>query len=42
MESIEAIIRAFLVAVGEDLHRDGLRQTPERVSRMYVELLAGD
>ncbi|MDW8327893.1 MAG: GTP cyclohydrolase I FolE [Anaerolineales bacterium] len=41
MESVPTIVRALLQALGEDPDRDGLRQTPERVSRMYAELLAG-
>jgi GTP cyclohydrolase I len=35
------LIRDLLKAVGEDPDREGLRKTPERVSRMYGELLAG-
>lgn len=31
----------ILNAVGEDVSRDGLARTPERVARMYDELLAG-
>ena len=31
----------ILRAVGEDLEREGLRNTPERVARMYDEILAG-
>ncbi len=38
---IENAIRDLLVAVGEDPERDGLDRTPERVARMYDELLAG-
>jgi GTP cyclohydrolase IA len=37
----EAAIRELLLAVGEDPDRDGLRATPARVARSYVELLAG-
>ncbi len=33
--------RLLLTAVGEDPTREGLVQTPERVARMYDELLAG-
>lgn len=39
--SIEESVRKILNAVGEDPGREGLRYTPERVSRMYFELLAG-
>ena len=38
---IEKAVRDILLAVGEDLNRDGLRDTPARVARMYGELLAG-
>ncbi len=36
-ESVLEIIKA----VGEDPEREGLRNTPDRVSRMYAELLSG-
>jgi GTP cyclohydrolase I len=36
-----AAVRELLLAVGEDPDRDGLRKTPDRVAKMYVELLAG-
>jgi GTP cyclohydrolase IA len=36
----EAILR-ILHAVGENPERDGLKRTPERVARMYAELLSG-
>ena len=38
---IEAAVREILAAVGEDPSRDGLRDTPARVARMYDELLNG-
>ena len=38
---IEDAVRELLSAVGEDPERDGLDRTPERVARMYDELLAG-
>ncbi len=37
----EAAVRELLLAVGEDPDRDGLRETPARVARMYGELFAG-
>lgn len=37
----EAAIRELLYAVGEDPERDGLRDTPGRVARMYAETFAG-
>jgi GTP cyclohydrolase I len=38
---IEKAVKEILSAVGEDLNRDGLKNTPTRVARMYTELLAG-
>lgn len=32
----------FLTAVGEDVTREGLKDTPARVADMYAELLAGN
>ena len=40
-ERIRRAVTDILTAFGEDPQRDGLRRTPERVSRMYHELLAG-
>ena len=40
-ERIEKAVKEILLAVGEDVERDGLKGTPERVARMYSELLAG-
>ncbi|MBW8040378.1 MAG: GTP cyclohydrolase I FolE [Planctomycetes bacterium] len=40
-ERIEKAVREILLAVGEDIEREGLKETPERVARMYTELLAG-
>jgi GTP cyclohydrolase I len=38
---IAAAVREILLAVGEDPERDGLRETPERVARMYTEMFSG-
>ena len=38
---IAKAVREILVAVGEDPEREGLRQTPQRVARMYEELFEG-
>ncbi|MHC4424783.1 MAG: GTP cyclohydrolase I FolE [Planctomycetota bacterium] len=40
-ERIEKAVREILLAVGEDTEREGLKRTPERVGRMYAELLGG-
>jgi GTP cyclohydrolase I len=38
---IEAAVREILLAVGEDPDREGLRETPARVARMYAEVCSG-
>jgi GTP cyclohydrolase I len=38
---IEKAVKEILLAVGEDINREGLKKTPERVGKMYAELLAG-
>jgi GTP cyclohydrolase I len=38
---IEAAVREILQALGEDPDREGLRDTPARVARMYAELFSG-
>lgn len=38
---IQAAIREILLAVGEDPDREGLRDTPARVARMYAEMFSG-
>ncbi len=40
-ERIRQAVREILLAVGEDPDREGLRETPARVARMYAELLSG-
>ena len=39
--SVRKIIFDLLNAIGEDPMREGLRNTPDRVARMYTELLSG-
>jgi len=39
--TVEEAVRMILNAVGEDPNREGLMKTPERVARMYEELLSG-
>ncbi len=38
---IARAVREILEAIGENPDRDGLRQTPQRVARMYAELFSG-
>ncbi|MBS1264365.1 MAG: GTP cyclohydrolase 1 [Acidimicrobiaceae bacterium] len=41
LERIEAAVAEILAALGEDTDRDGLRDTPARVARMYAEVCCG-
>ena len=41
LERIAAAVREILLAVGENPDREGLRETPERVARMYEEMFSG-
>lgn len=41
LSRIERAIREIIVALGEDPDREGLRQTPARIARAYVELTRG-
>jgi len=40
-DSIAAAVRQILINVGEDPDREGLLNTPDRIARMYDEILAG-
>ncbi len=40
-EKIAQGVRLILEGAGEDLEREGLRGTPERVAKMYEEILSG-
>jgi GTP cyclohydrolase I len=40
-KAIEEHIRGILIALGDDPNREGLRETPERVAKMYEEVFAG-
>jgi GTP cyclohydrolase I len=40
-ESIRSAVMEIIKGVGEDPEREGLKNTPDRVSRMYAELLSG-
>lgn len=40
-EKIEQGIKLLLEGIGEDVNREGLKDTPDRVARMYEELCAG-
>ncbi|HKL94200.1 MAG TPA: GTP cyclohydrolase I FolE [Clostridia bacterium] len=38
---VEQAVKMFLEAIGEDTSREGLIDTPNRIARMYEELLSG-
>lgn len=40
-EGVARAIRDLLIAVGEDPDREGLKNTPDRVSRSYAEIFGG-
>jgi GTP cyclohydrolase I len=40
-QAIQSAIASILQAIGEDPGREGLRDTPQRVTRMYAELFSG-
>lgn len=41
LDRIAAAVREILLAVGENPDREGLKQTPLRVARMYAEVFSG-
>jgi GTP cyclohydrolase I len=41
LAKVERGVRLILEGIGEDLDRDGLRDTPGRVARMYEEITSG-
>lgn len=40
-EKVKEGIRLLLEGIGEDISREGLRETPDRIARMYRELFCG-
>ncbi len=40
-EKVREHIRGILEAIGEDPDREGLRETPDRIARMYSEIFEG-
>lgn len=40
-EKIRQAVRLLLDGIGEDAGREGLKETPDRVARMYAELYGG-
>jgi GTP cyclohydrolase I len=41
LKRIEKAVREILAAVGENPEREGLKETPRRVARMYAEVFTG-
>lgn len=40
-QKIKEGVRLLLEGIGEDMGREGLRETPDRIARMYQEIFAG-
>ncbi len=40
-EKIETAVRLLLEGIGEDVNREGLIETPDRIARMYEEICGG-
>ena len=38
---VKEAVRLLLEGIGEDVNREGLRETPERIARMYEQIFAG-
>ena len=41
VKKIQEGVRLILEGIGEDVNREGLRETPDRIARMYEEIFAG-
>lgn len=41
-KKVKEAITLLLEGIGEDVNREGLRETPDRIARMYTEILAGN
>ena len=40
-EKIKAAVKLLLEGIGEDVNREGLAETPDRIARMYEEIFGG-
>ena len=40
-DKIREGVKLILEGIGEDINREGLLETPDRIARMYEELAAG-
>ena len=41
VKKVQEGVRLILEGIGEDVNREGLRETPDRIARMYEEIFAG-
>lgn len=41
VKKVQEGVRMILEGIGEDVNREGLQETPERIARMYEEIFAG-
>ena len=42
MPKVEEAVKNLLIALGEDVDREGLKETPRRVAKYWAELLEGE
>ena len=42
MPKVEEAVRNLLIALGEDIEREGLKETPRRVAKYWAEILEGE
>jgi len=40
-EKVKEAVKLLLEGIGEDVNREGLRETPDRIARMYEEICGG-
>ena len=40
-KKIKEGVKLLLEGIGEDIDREGLKDTPDRIARMYTEIFAG-
>lgn len=40
-DKIQEAVKLLLEGLGEDMNREGLKETPERIARMYEEIFSG-
>lgn len=42
MLKVEEAVKNLLIALGEDVEREGLKETPRRVAKYWAEMLEGE